>query len=434
MKILTAYLLSTFVAGTVLGQSTYSSTDFAVSGDTFYLTKAQAGNFNFDTNGTGITWNYAGLSGSEQRRLVFRPPAQTGFSIVQWPYIYNSSNVNLSATDGQTIAVFGLQQTNPNDYYLKNTIYLRQRASSYTVVLNGLSFNIKNVYDNADTLYKFPFTYNSVNASRSAYTISIPPDLYYRSQKLNRQDTVKGWGTVITPYGTFSNCLKYVSNILQVDSVAVNGTAVVANDTTRYREIKWFDPSRRFQVLYVKQIKAGNQFVTQTIEYLDNQQFYQPNALFAYLPASPNMGDTINFQNLSTNSYAFKWRFGDPASAANDSSALINPQHIYISPGTYTVQLVAYNGPLIDTAFLPVVVSPLNFTYTFTGNGNWSNAANWAGNAVPPTLLPATNTIVISPVNGGQCILDITQQLANGTVFIVNAGKKLLLPGVLRIQ
>ncbi len=434
MKFLTACLVSACFAIGVQAQPTYSSADFAVSGDTFYLTKAQAGNFNFDTTGAGITWNYAALSGTEQRRLVFRLPAQTGFSIVQWPYIYNSSNVNLSSTDGQTIAVFGLQQTNPNDYYLKNTAYLRQRASSYSVVLNGLSFNVRNVYDNADTIYKFPFTYNSVNASRSAYTISIPPDLYYRSQKLNRQDTVKGWGTVITPYGTFTNCLKYVSDIRQVDSAAVNGTAVITNDTTVYREIKWFDPSRRFQVLYVKQIKVGNQFITQTIEYLDNQQYYQPNALFAYLPASPNMGDTVNFQNLSTNSYAFKWRFGDPASAANDSSNLINPQHIYTNPGTYTVQLIAYNGPLTDTAFLPVVISPLNFTYTFNGNGNWSNAGNWAGNAVPPNLLPATNTIVINPVSGGQCILDITQQLVAGTVFIVNAGKKLLLPGLLRIQ
>jgi PKD repeat protein len=434
MRILTAFLLATLVTGAVLGQAVYSAADYAVNGDTFYLTKAQTGNFNFDTGGAGITWNYSALSGTEQRRLVFRLPTQTGFSLIQWPYIYNSANVNVSTTDGQTIAVFGLQQTNPNDYFLKNTAYFRQRASSYTVVLNNISYNVKNVFDNADTIYKFPFTYNSVSTSKAAYAVAVPPDLYYRSQKLNRQDTVKGWGTVITPYGTFTNCLKYESDILQVDSVAVNGTAVIANDTTRYREIKWFDPSRRFQVLYVKQIKAGNQFITQTIEYLDNQQFYQPNALFAYLPASPNMGDTVNFQNFSTNGYTFKWRFGDPASGANDSSSLINPQHMYTNPGTYSVRLIAYNGALADTVFLPVTVSPINFTYTFTGNGNWSDAVNWAGNAVPPSLLPATNTIVIDPVSSGQCIVDIAQQLAAGAVFIVNPGKRLLLPGVLRIQ
>jgi PKD domain len=415
-------------------QPSYTASNYANSGDTFYLTKAQLGNYNFDTTGINITWNYAALVGTEQRRLVFRLPTQTGFSIVQWPYLYNSSNVNLSSTDGQTIALLGLQQTNPNDYYIKNTASLRQRASSYALVLNGVAVNVRNVYDNADTLYQFPFTYSSISSSRAAYTVSIPPDLYYRKQKLNRQDTVKGWGTVITPFGSFSNCLKYVSQVMQIDSIAANGTPLLTNDTLIYREIKWFDPARRYQVLTVRQNKIGNQFITQSIEYLDNQQFYAPTALFAYLPTLPNMGDTVNFQNLSTNGYAFKWRFGDPASGANDSSALINPQHIYTNPGIYMVQLIAFNGPLADTVSLAISVSPVNTTYTFIGNGNWSSPSNWAGNAVPPLNLPATNSIVINPVAGGQCVLDVSQQVAAGASFTVSAGKRLVIPGNFRIQ
>jgi PKD domain len=434
MKGLIQGVLAVLMVSDVHAQTSYTSADFAASGDTFYLTKAQPGNFNFDTTGANITWNYAALQGISQRRLIYRLPTQTGFSFAQWPYLYNSANVNLSSTDGQTIAVFGLQQTNPNDYYLKNTAYLRQKASSYTAVLNGLSVNVRNVYDNADTIYKFPFTYNAVSSSKAAYTISIPPDLYFRSQRLSRQDTVKGWGTVITPYGTFTNCLKYVSTITAIDSIVVNGVPVITNDTVVSRELKWFDPSRRYPLLTVKQSRVGNQYVTQSVEYLDNQQYYQPTALFAYLPAAPNMGDTVNFQNLSTSSYTYKWRFNDPASGANDSSALINPQHVFANYGTYNVHLVAYNGPLADTFSLPVTVSPVNVIFTFTGNGNWSNAANWAGNAVPPLTLPATNTIIINPVAGGQCVLDVSQQVAAGSTFIVNSGKRFTLPGSLRIQ
>jgi PKD repeat protein len=434
MKFFIRVILAVLMASDVCAQATYTWADYAASGDTFYLTKAQPGNFNFDTTGANITWNYAALQGVSQRRLLYRLPTQAGFSFAQWPYLYNSANVNLSSTDGQTVAVFGLQQTNPNDYYLKNTGYLRQKASSYTVVLNGLAINVRNVYDNADTIYKFPVTYNSVNASKSAYSIAIPPDLYYRNQRLNRQDTVKGWGKVITPYGTFTNCLKYVSIITSVDSIVVNGLPVVTNDTVVSRELKWFDPSRRYPVLTVKQSRVGNQYVTQSIEYLDNQQYYQPTALFAYLPAAPNMGDTVNFQNLSTSSYTYKWRFNDVASGAADSSTLINPQHIFANYGTYNVQLIAFNGPLADTFSLPVTVSPVNVTFTFTGNGNWSNAANWISNAVPPLNLPASNTIIINPVTGGQCILDVSQQVAAGSTFIVNSGKKITIPGNLRIQ
>ncbi|MEP7109668.1 MAG: PKD domain-containing protein [Ferruginibacter sp.] len=415
-------------------QATYTSGDFAVTGDTFYLSRAQAGNFNFDTIGTNMVWNYASLTGVSQRRLVFRPPTETGYAAIQWPFIFSSNNVNLSSTDQQTIAVLGLQQTNPNDYYLKNTGYLRQKASAYTIVLNGISFNVKNVYTNADTLYAFPFTYSSLHSSQAAYTITVPPDLYYRNVKLNRKDTVNGWGTVITPYGTFTNCLRHVSTITEIDTISVYGTPVITTDTIVYREIKWFDPSKKFPLLSVKQNKIGNGYITQSTEYFDNQLYYQPTALFAYISTTPNMGDTVSFQNLSINGYAYKWHFSDPSSGISDSSTEINPRHVFAGAGTYAVQLIAYNGNLTDSFSLPVKVRPLNTIYTFTGSGNWSDATNWSNNAIPPDSLLSTNSILIDPITGGQCILNVTQHIYSGASLTVNPGKNLVIAGSLRIQ
>lgn len=91
-----------------------------------------------------------------------------------------------------------------------------------------------------------------------------------------------------------------------------------------------------------------------------------------------------------------------------------------------------------DTSFYftPVTVSHQNTcnTYTFTGNGNWNVAANWAGNNIPPANLPAGSTIIIDPVISGECILNTTQQIQAGAYFEVKAGKKLTIPGDLIIQ
>lgn len=73
-------------------------------------------------------------------------------------------------------------------------------------------------------------------------------------------------------------------------------------------------------------------------------------------------------------------------------------------------------------------------TYTFTGNGNWSIASNWVGNNIPPAILPAGSTIFIDPAGAGECILNISQQIAAGALIEVRAGKKLLVPGNLIIQ
>ena len=39
---------------------------------------------------------------------------------------------------------------------------------------------------------------------------------------------------------------------------------------------------------------------------------------------------------------SFMWNFGDPASGATNTSALTNPVHAYLAPGTYTAQLILY--------------------------------------------------------------------------------------------
>ncbi len=69
-------------------------------------------------------------------------------------------------------------------------------------------------------------------------------------------------------------------------------------------------------------------------------------------------------------------------------------------------------------------------TFTFTGTGNWSNPANWAGGIVPPATLPSGYSVIIN----GACILDVAVVFQSGASLTVNAGKSLLILGSLTVQ
>jgi len=49
--------------------------------------------------------------------------------------------------------------------------------------------------------------------------------------------------------------------------------------------------------------------------------------------------DTVLFSASSNTAIGFLWDFGDPLSAPNNTSILQNPQHVFSSPGSYTVCL-----------------------------------------------------------------------------------------------
>lgn len=72
--------------------------------------------------------------------------------------------------------------------------------------------------------------------------------------------------------------------------------------------------------------------------------------------------------------------------------------------------------------------------YRFIGNGNYSNPANWEAGKVPPAILPAGSYIYIQPAAGGQCILDVAQQISSDDNIVVAAGKNLIITGSLIIK
>jgi PKD repeat protein len=141
----------------------------------------------------------------------------------------------------------------------------------------------------------------------------------------------------------------------------------------------------------------------------------------------------VSFTNTTTYSGTayYNWDFGDPASGGANFSQLSDPSHNYLSPGTYTVTLIAYSAALVpssnsgghgdslsfvtccaDTIKKTVTVLPGNVTIQCISTvcANTTSKYTAVGCVSPTWLPPAGGTIVATSGN------TVTVQWGNGTV------------------
>ena len=71
------------------------------------------------------------------------------------------------------------------------------------------------------------------------------------------------------------------------------------------------------------------------------------------------------------------------------------------------------------------VACTLITAYVFNGNGYWNIAANWLGNVIPPQVLPAGHIILIDPVPGGECVLNVMQTISDGATLTLLSERRL---------
>lgn len=94
---------------------------------------------------------------------------------------------------------------------------------------------------------------------------------------------------------------------------------------------------------------------------------------------------------------------------------------------SFNVPLAAQNINLQPGEYHVYLYHPAN-VYQFIGSGNWNDAANWTYQVVPPPALPGGAAILINPLSGGECVLNIPQLVGTGGQLTVLAGKKLRIP------
>jgi PKD repeat protein len=95
-----------------------------------------------------------------------------------------------------------------------------------------------------------------------------------------------------------------------------------------------------------------------------------PNDCSSYFSATAtNNLYEIHFEGSTTSPYpaTFLWNFGDPASGANNSSTLQNPNHTFSAAGTYSVTLTIVDSTNCTSIFSAPVILSLFSNYSLFG-------------------------------------------------------------------
>ncbi len=232
------------ILGTTLqAQITIDQNDMSSPGDT--IRESMAMNFelyDFEATGENYTWDFSGLIPLSQSVDTFK-------SITETPLIYlffflGSANL-ASPLFSDTSSFIEFPMTDVYSFYdNKSSGYY---YSGFAATLYGFPVPFK--YSEKDRIYSFPMNYGDVDSSSSGLDYAIPGMGYIKIQK-KRVNTVDGWGTLITPYGTFE-VLRQKSEVDEYDSIFLDTLNTGVPITRQYTEYKWLTKNGKIPVLEV---------------------------------------------------------------------------------------------------------------------------------------------------------------------------------------
>jgi PKD repeat protein len=165
-----------------------------------------------------------------------------------------------------------------------------------------------------------------------------------------------------------------------------------------------------YTVTLTEQNSLGTNITTET-----NYIIVGGSALAADFTATPTSGTvplTVQFTDTSTGSpTTWLWDFGDGTTGSAQ-----NPSHIYTSPGTYSISLIASNGAGSNTFSQPDTITVSSVTETYTpapvavdtfeipaakasdSNAAWLAQQNAMSAALAVTATPASSLPPVIPL------------------------------------
>ncbi len=265
MKKILSILIIVFSALFIQAQIIITQDDMAQSGDTIRSSTAlDVGMLNYQMTGENITWDFTSLFPLAQR-------VDTFVSVQQTPWVYQIfflTSANLAQPQQEFEQLPGFQVTDIFNFYKKSNSDYKQVG--YGITLNGLPIPTK--FNEADKIYQFPVQYGNADSSMSSYEFSIPGVGYSGGWK-KRVNHADGWGTLITPYGSFET-LRLKSEITQFDSLYIDSLGIGIPVYRQYQEYKWL--GQNFGIPLCKITKEG---LITSVTYIDSVR-----SLFTRIP------------------------------------------------------------------------------------------------------------------------------------------------------
>ncbi|MBM3165212.1 MAG: T9SS type A sorting domain-containing protein [Bacteroidetes bacterium] len=283
----------------VNAQITLSYTDFGTAGDTVRISQTQAGNLDFTSTGANFTWDFSSLVASSQYLKEFRP---VGFSSILVFGTYGplaSSNYQASYFNPTNdLPLDQLSQFLPVELSNLNLYSKRTQDSitslGYSIAVNGQGVPFKS--DTIETRYKLPLNYNDSHYSRGYTYIDLNPIIDFKiKQYRERTSNVDGWGTIITPKGTFP-VLRIRHDINERDSVYqtfFGGGQWFGGPLIQRIEYEWFTNGEKEWILKASENNGNVNLVEYQEDYLGLDASLSEHRFEVVVGPNPTSGELI---------------------------------------------------------------------------------------------------------------------------------------------
>jgi hypothetical protein len=270
-------ILSLFLSAsaTSIAQISLQVNDFATAGDTVRLSQANTVAIDLQNTGPNCTWDFSQLTAQSQKLVDYNP---IGFGsllilatygpIASTPYKATYFNPTDDLPLDQFSAFLPIELSNLSQYTRRTATQINSIGYSIDVQGQGLPFKS----DTIETRYELPLQFNNTYTSRGYTYIDLSPaaDIKF-IQHRERNTTVDGWGTVITPLGTF-DALRIRHEITESDSIYQTffGTGTwIAPPSFITTEYEWWTTGKKEFLVRVTVGGFGQNQGAATVEYQD---------------------------------------------------------------------------------------------------------------------------------------------------------------------
>lgn len=352
----------------IFGQQVYKLKHYGKPGDIYLYNRIPpAQNGNVLTTGTNVTWDLRASSALNTNVSRIITPSEgidqitflgvcalAGNSIFDCLNVW--SNTEQAVLIPDTLSLFTFSLTNLQRYQNKTSNQLLENFFGFTADFGGTAQQAAIVYASPDTILKFPVTYGNTWMSRIKWGLDLSAtgqNVQYQS-KQSRTTKVDSWGTIITPFDTFTNVIRVRSEILREDTLVSDSITIPI--TLTQVEYMWFDTAYKLPVMTANGIATDTADVITAVQYIYEATCPAPSWTVSadqQIYYIDNTGSvTVNFVITNPNANIYNWDFGDTATGTSTGSI----SHTYYVGGDYSV---AVTGCMTDCLPLNSCVSDI---------------------------------------------------------------------------
>ncbi len=255
----TVLFLAAFTVSSLSAQVTIGNSDMVGGGDSIRVSYALNSPIDHTLADTNYLWDFSGLTPLAQEMIRYENPSAIPFNFL--------ATVSLANASPDSLPFIGAVPSNFTDHWKSSSSSFRQVGFSFEYAPLG-NFDVPVIFSNADYIYRFPLNYGNIDSSDADYDFSIP-NLAYIGQTIHRVNQVDGWGTLVTPFGTFST-VRVRSVIDRIDTIGLDSVNGFTSARPTEIEYKWLAPGMKIPVLEIDaQILFSAEVVT-NVQYQDS--------------------------------------------------------------------------------------------------------------------------------------------------------------------